>query len=90
MRIYKLKKIIYIRRLYIIQWESAQDGGIKRSGVNRKGGDLAERQGGHQKRMPLSSCALESWTPSVSTSATQEQRVSSTGRLALFHKLSLN
>lgn len=90
MRIYKLKKIICSRRWYIIQWDSAQDGGIKRSGVDRKGGDLEERQGGYPNRMSLSSCALEPWTPSASTSATREQRVSSTGRLALFHKLSLN
>lgn len=49
---------------HMMQEAETQDGGMKRSGANpagkeqeRKGGDLAERQGGHLNQLPLSSCS---------------------------------
>lgn len=74
--------------MYIIQWESAQDGGIKRGqGVDRKGGDLAEGREDIQIECPCLSAPHRPYGPIyVSLSYRREQRVSSTGRLALFHK----
>lgn len=82
---------------HIMREAEIQDGGIEEAGgadpagekQEKQGGALAERQGGHLNKPPLS-IRLQSPAPQLRKSQLSEKRVSPIRRLTLFHKLSLN